>query len=92
MIRMKKSLRRGFPFWYTLRSMREGPECSTFLQKEIVREIINGCFQEYPVSVKILNEYECIITMPKEMVTSIVAQNLQSMTHWGGLELISNVL
>ena len=60
-----------------------GPVYGTFLQKEIVGEIINGCVQEYPVSVESLNEYECIITMPKEMVTSIVAQDLQSMTHWG---------
>ena len=57
----------------------------TFLQKEIVGEIINGCVQEYPASVDSLNEFECVVMMPKEMVASIVAQELQNMTHWGGV-------
>ena len=65
---------------------------STFLQKGIVREIINGCVQEYPVSVDSLNEFKCLVTIPKEMVASIVVQDLQNMTHWGGLELIYSVL
>ena len=73
----------GLPILVHIEKCEGGPVYSTFLQKEIVREIINGCVQEYPVSVKSLNEYECIITMPKEMVTSIVVQDLQSMTHWG---------
>ena len=39
---------------------------------------------EYPVTVDSLNEFECVVTMPRNMVASIVAQNLQNMTHWGG--------
>ena len=65
--------------------MREWPVYGTFLQKEIVGEIINGCVQEYPASVDSLNEFECVVMMPKEMVASIVAQELQNMTHWGGV-------
>ena len=53
--------------------------------REIVSKIINGCVQEYPVSVDSLNEFECVVTMPKDMVASIVAQDLQNMTHWGGV-------
>ena len=37
------------------------------------------------MSVDILNEFECVITMPKEMVASIVAQYLQNMRQWGHL-------
>ena len=62
-----------------------GPEYRTFLEKEIVGEIINGCVQEYPLSVDSLNEFECVVMMPKEMVVSIAAQDLQNMTHWGGV-------
>ena len=62
-----------------------GPVYSTFLQKEIVGEIINGCVHEYPVTVGSLNEFECVVTMPKKMVANIVAQDLQNMTHWGGV-------
>ena len=32
-----------------------------------------------------LNKYECIINMPKEMIASRVAQEIQNMTHWGGI-------
>ena len=37
------------------------------------------------MTVDSLNKYECITTMPKEMVVSVVAQDLQNMTHWGGV-------
>ena len=57
----------------------------TFLQKEIVGEIINGCVQEYPASVDSLNKFECVVMMPKEMVASIIVQELQNMTHWEGV-------
>ena len=41
--------------------------------------------QEFSLSVDTLNEFECVITMPKEMVASIVAQYLQRITQWGGM-------
>ena len=66
----------GLPILVHIEKYKGGPVYSTFLQKEIVGEIINGCVQEYPVSVDSLNEYKCSITMPKEMVASIVAQDL----------------
>ena len=44
------------------------------------------------VSVDSLNEFECVVTMLKEMVASIFTQDLQNMTHWEGLELIYSVL
>ena len=72
----------GLPILVHIEKYEGGPVYSTFIQKE---EIINGCVQEYPMSVDSLNEYKCIITMPKGMVASIVAQDLQSMTHWGGV-------
>ena len=75
----------GLPILIQIEKYQGGPVYSTFLQKEIIGEIISGCVQEYPMSVDSLNDYECIITMPKEMVASIVAKDLQSMTHWGGV-------
>ena len=75
----------GLPILIHIEKYEGGPVYGTFLQKEIFGEIINGCVQEYPVSVNSLNEYECIITMPKEMVAHVVAQDLQNMTHWGGV-------
>ena len=75
----------GLPILIHIEKYEGGPVIGMFLQKEIVAEIINGCVQEYPMSVDSLNEYECIITMPKEMVASIAAQDLQNMTHWGGV-------
>ena len=82
---MKKSLKREFPILIHVEKYERGPVYGTFLQKEIVGEIINGCVQEYPITVNSLNEYECIITMPIEMVASVVAQDSQNMTHWGGV-------
>ena len=75
----------GLPILIHVEKYEGGPVYGTFLQKEIVGEIINGCVQEYPVSVDNLNEFECVVIMPKEMVASIVAQDLQNMTHWGGV-------
>ena len=75
----------GLPILIHIEKYEGGPVYGTFLQKEIVREIINGCVQEYLVTVYSLNEFECIVTMPKEMVASIVAHDLQNMTHWGGV-------
>ena len=40
---------------------------------------------EYPASVDILNEYEFVITMPSEMIASVVAKDLESMEQWGGM-------
>ena len=57
----------------------------TFLQREPIAEIINVYVQEYPVAIDTLNEYECVINMPKEMTASVVAQEIQNMTHWGGV-------
>ena len=42
--------------------------------------------QEYPVNLDILNEMECVIEMPREMVASIVVQDLQGMRQWGGVD------
>ena len=75
----------GLPILIHIEKYEGGPVYGTFLQKEIFREIINGCVQEYPVSVNSLNEFECIVTMPKKMVASIVVQDLQKTTHWGGV-------
>ena len=67
----------GFPILIHIEKYEGGPVFGTFLQKEIVSKIINGCVQEYPVSVDSLNKFECVVTMPKEMVASIVVQDLQ---------------
>ena len=75
----------GLPILIHVEKYEGGPVYGTFLQKEIVGEIINGNVQEYPVSVDSLNGFECVVTMPKEMVASIVAQELQNITHWGGV-------
>ena len=75
----------GLPILIHIEKYVGGPVYRTFLQKEIVGEIISGCVQEYPLSVDSLNEFECVVMMPKEMVASIVAQDLQYMTHWGGV-------
>ena len=66
----------GLPILVHVEKYEGGPVYCTFLQKEIVGEIVNGCVQEYPIAVDNLNEFECVVTMPKEMVASIVAQDL----------------
>ena len=49
----------------------------------MIAEIVNGCVQEYPVTMDTLNEFEFVIAMPKDMIASVVVQDLQNMTHWG---------
>ena len=78
-------LQEGFPILIHVEKYEGGPVNGIFIQKEIVGEIISGCVQEYPVSVDSLNEFECVVMMPKEMVASIVVEELQNMTHWGGV-------
>ena len=82
---MKTVTQEGLPILVHVKKYEGGPVYGTFLQKEIVGEIVNGCIQEYPIAVDNLNEFECVVTMPKEMVASIVAQDLHNMTHWGGV-------
>ena len=55
------------------------------MQKDVVGEIVNGCIQDYPISVDTLNEFECVVVMPKKLTASLVAQEIQHMTHWGGI-------
>ena len=55
------------------------------MQKDLIGEIVNGCVQDYPISVDALNEFECVIVMPKKLTASLVAQEIQHMTHWGGI-------
>ena len=75
----------GIPILIHIEKFEGGPILGTFLQRELIAEIINGCVQEYPVAIDTLNEYECVINMPKEMIASVVAQEIQNMTHWGGV-------
>ena len=42
----------GLPILVHIEKYEGTPVYSAFLQKEIVGEIINGCLQEYPVSVQ----------------------------------------
>ena len=77
--------REGLPILIHIERLEGDPILSNFLQKELIGEIVNGCVQEYPVSINTFNEFECVIAMPKEMVASIVAQDLQNMTQWGGI-------
>ena len=56
------------------------------MQKDLIGEIVNGCVQDYPISVDALNEFECVIVMPKKLTASLVAQEIQHMTHWGGIQ------
>ena len=57
----------GFPILIHIEIFEGGPILGSFLQKEIIAEIINGCVQEYPMTIDILKEYECVVNMPKEM-------------------------
>ena len=69
------------------KGLKVGPVmgCS-LMQKDLIGEIVNGCIQDYPISVDALNEFECVIMMPKELTASLVAQEIQHMTHWGGIQ------
>ena len=82
--------REGLPILVHVERFEGGPVLSTLLQDELIAEIINGCVQEYPVTVDTLNEFEFVIAMPKDMIASIVAQDLQNMTHWGEYMLTSS--
>ena len=62
------------------------PIVTNLFQKDVIYEIIKWCVQEYPLNLDILNEMECAIEMPREMVASIVAQDLQGMRQWGGVD------
>ena len=62
-----------------------GSVIGSLMQKDLVGEIVNGCIQDYPISVDTLNEFECVIVMPKKLTASLVAQEIQHMTHWGGI-------
>ena len=75
----------GLPILVHIERFEGSPVLADLLQREIVWEIVNGCIQKYPMNIDTLNEYECIITMPKELVASIVAQDLQKITQWGGI-------
>ena len=75
----------GLPILIHIERFEGGLILGTFLQRELIAEIINGCVQEYPVAIDALNEYKCVINMPKEMITRVVAQEIQNMTHWGGV-------
>ena len=75
----------GLPILVHIESFEGGPILAHFLQKEIIGRVVNGCVQEFPLSVDTLNEFRCVIFMPKEIVASVVVQDLQRMTHWGGI-------
>ena len=76
--RDEEILREGLPILVHIGRIEGRPILTNLLQKEIVGKIGNGCVQEFPLSVNTLNEFD-----PKEMVASIVAQDLQNISHWG---------
>ena len=43
--------REGLPILIHIERYEGGPILGTFLQQELIAEIINGCVQEYPVTV-----------------------------------------
>ena len=75
----------GLPILIHIERFEGGPVASSLVQKELIGEIVNGCVQDYPISVDTLNEFECVIVMPKKLTASLVAQEIQHMTHWGGI-------
>ena len=75
----------GLPILIHVERFEGGPVTSSLTQKELIGEIVNGCVQDYPISVDTLNEFECVIVMPKKLTASLVAQEIQQMTHWGGI-------
>ena len=66
--------------------IKGGPVIGSLMQKDLIGEIFNGRVQDYPISVDALNEFECVIVMPKKLTASLVAQEIQHMTHWGGIQ------
>ena len=81
----KRNSEEGLSILIHIEKFEGGPILGTLLQKEIIAEIMNGYVQEYPMTIETLNEYECVVNMPKEMIASRVAQEIQNMTHWGGI-------
>ena len=75
----------GLPILIHVKRFEGGPVMGSLMQKELIGEIVNGCVQDYPISVDALNEFECVIMMPKKLTASLVAQEIQHMTHWGGI-------
>ena len=76
----------GLPVLIHVKRFKGGPVMGSLMQKELIGEIVNGCIQDYPISVDALNEFECVIVMPKKLTASLVAQEIQHMTHWGGIQ------
>ena len=72
----------GLPILILVERFKGGPVMGSLMQKELIGEIVNGCIQDYPISVDALNEFKCVIMMP---TASLVAQEIQHMTHWGGI-------
>ena len=75
----------GLPVLIPVERFKGGPVMGSLMQKELIGEIVNGCIQDYSISVDALNEFECVIVMPKKLTASLVAQEIQHMTHWGGI-------
>ena len=73
----------GLPILVHVERLEGGPMVTNLFQKDVICEVIRGCVQEYPVNLDILSEMKCAIEMPKEMVASIVVQDLQSIRQWG---------
>ena len=82
----------GLPILIHVKRFEGGPVMGSLMQKELVGEIVNGCVQDYPISIDALNEFECVITMPKKLTASLVAQEIQHMTHWREYKQIFSVL
>ena len=79
------NIEEGLPILIHVERFKGGPVIGSLMQKDLIGEIVNGCVQDYPISVDALNEFECVIMMPKKLTASLVAQEIQHMTHWGGI-------
>ena len=79
------SIEEGLPILIHVERFKGGSVIGSLMQKDLVGEIVNGCIQDYPISVDTLNEFECVMVMPKKLTASLVAQEIQHMTHWGGI-------
>ena len=76
----------GLPILIHVERFEGGPVIGNLMQKDLIGEIVNGCIQDYPISVDALNELECVIMMPEKLTASLVGQEIQHMTHWGGIQ------
>ena len=79
------NIEEGLPILIHVKRFKGGSVIGSLMQKDLVGEIVNGCIQDYPISVDTLNEFKCVIVMPKKLTASLVAQEIQHMTHWGGI-------